>query len=106
MKFFEVFIIGVLLLIPINSVASDSKKIDLSEIIPKDEFTKYKDVGDFIDGSPKVTIIVKSEPEDIAEYGPDVVKSITGSDCDRDGEMDNNVKCNAVYYKLWMKYER
>jgi len=105
-KFFQVFIIGVLLLISINSVAAESKNINISQIISREEFSKYSDVGDFIDNSPKVTINVKAEPEDIAEYGSDVVKSLTGSDCDRDGEMDSNAKCNAVYYKLWMKYER
>jgi hypothetical protein len=105
-KFFEVFIIGVLLFVSINSVAVDSKNIDISHIISKDEFSKYSDVGDFIDRSPKVTINVKAKPRDIAKYGTDVVKSLTGSDCDRDGEMDSNTKCNAVYYKLWMKYER
>ena len=75
-------------------------------MITKEEFIKYRHVGDFIESSPKVTITVKAEPEDIAEYGSDVVKSLTGSDCDRDGEMDSNAKCNAVYYKLWMKYAR
>ncbi len=105
-RYFEVLIIGGLLLISINSVASDLKYIDISEIITKEEFSKYRDVGDFIDSSPKVTIEVKSEPEDTAKYGQDVVKSLTGSDCDRDGEMDDNKTCNAVYYKLWMKYER
>ncbi|NQZ87587.1 MAG: hypothetical protein HRT54_08390 [Colwellia sp.] len=54
----------------------------------------------------KVTIIVKPEPEEIAKYGTDVVKSLTGSDCDRDGFMDDNATCNAVYYKLWMTYAR
>ena len=89
-----------------NVISSESKKMDISDIISKEEFSLYKNVGDFIDHSPKVTIVVNPEPEDIAEYGTDVVKSLTGSDCDRDGVMDDNATCNAVYYKLWMKYER
>lgn len=105
-KFFEVAIIGILLLISISTMSTELKKVDISELISKDEFSLYKDVGDFIEHSPKVTIIVAAEPEDIAEYGTDVVKSITGSDCDRDGKMDDNPTCNAIYFKLWMKYER
>jgi hypothetical protein len=53
-----------------------------------------------------VTIIVKPDQYDVSMYGADVVKSLTGSDCNRDGVMDDNATCNAVYYKLWMIYER
>jgi hypothetical protein len=105
-KIFGVFIIGVVLLISSDAFSLESKKVDISDIISKEEFSLYKDVGDFIDHSPKVTIIVQPDPEDITEYGNDVVKSLTGSDCDRDGLMDDNATCNAVYYKLWMKYAR
>ena len=96
----------VLLLITGDAISSDTKKVDVSDIISKEELSLYKDVGDFIDHCPKVTIIVKPEPEEIAKYGTDVVKSLTGSDCDRDGFMDDNTPCNAVYYKLWMTYGR
>ena len=106
MKILDVFIVSILLLISMNVISSEAKKMDISDIISKEEFSLYKNVGDFIDHSPKVTIVVNPEPEDIAEYGTDVVKSLTGSDCDRDGVMDDNATCNAVYYKLWMKYER
>ena len=51
-----------------------------------------------------MTIIVPAEQSDVAEFGPEVVKGLTGSDCDRDGKMDDNQTCNAVYYKLWLKY--
>jgi len=105
-KLFSVLIICVLLLISINADSCELKKVDIIEIISKEEFSLYKDVGDFIDNSPKVTIMVKPDLTDITEYGEDVVKSITGSDCDRDGVMDDNARCNAVYYKLWMKYKR
>jgi hypothetical protein len=105
-KILDVFIVSILLLISMNVISSEAKKMDISDIISKEEFSLYKNVGDFIDHSPKVTIVVNPEPEDIAEYGTDVVKSLTGSDCDRDGVMDENATCNAVYYKLWMKYER
>jgi hypothetical protein len=53
-----------------------------------------------------VTIIVKPDQYDVSMYCADVVKSLTGSDCNRDGVMDDNATCNAVYYKLWMIYER
>jgi hypothetical protein len=98
--------VGALLLISSRAISSESIKVDITEVISKEEFSLYINVGDFIDNSPKVTIVVNPEPDDIAEYGNDVVKSLTGSDCDRDGVMDDNVTCNAVYYKLWMKYER
>ena len=106
MKVLCVFIVSVLQLISSEAISSETKKVNVIDIISKEEFSLYKDVGDFIDHSPKVTIIVKSEPEDIEEYGVDVVKSLTGSDCDRDGVMDDNATCNAIYYKLWMTYER
>ena len=106
MKVLAVFIVSVILFISSDAISSETKKMDISDIISKEEFSLYKDVGDFIEHSPKVTIVVNPEPEDIAEYGIDVVKSLTGSDCDRDGVMDDNATCNAVYYKLWMKYER
>lgn len=77
---------------------------DISEIISKEEFLQYKDVGEFIDHAPKVTITVPVEQSDVDEYGKGVVKTLTGSDCDRDGKMDDNPTCNAVYYKLWLKY--
>jgi hypothetical protein len=105
-KFLNVFIVSVLLFISSNAISSETEKVDIRDLISKEEFSLYKDVGDFIEHSPKVTIMVKPEPEDIAEYGTDVVKSLTGSDCDRDGIMDDNATCNAVYYKLWMTYAR
>ncbi|MFT5297169.1 MAG: hypothetical protein ACI9YH_003200 [Colwellia sp.] len=106
MKVLAVFIVSVILFISSDAISSETKKMDISDIISKEEFSLYKNVGDFIEHSPKVTIVVNPEPEDIAEYGIDVVKSLTGSDCDRDGVMDDNATCNAVYYKLWMKYQR
>ncbi len=106
MKFLQAVIVVLLFIVSLVSVASELNNTDIRKIISKEEFSSYKDVGDFIDHSPKVTVVVKPEPEDIAQYGKDVVKSLTGSDCDRDGKMDDNVKCNAVYYKLWMEYER
>ncbi|MCO4797712.1 MAG: hypothetical protein KC484_00730 [Colwelliaceae bacterium] len=99
-------ILKLLLLLPITTVAGKSGGVDLSEIISKEEFLSYKDVGEFIDQAPKVTITVKPEQKDIKEYGKGVVKSLTGSDCNRDGKMDDNATCNAAYYKLWIKYSR
>jgi hypothetical protein len=106
LKVFGVIIVGILLFMPCQSVAFYSDGIDITKIITKEDFSKYNDVGDFIDSSPKVTVIVKPDASDIKEYGSEVVKSLTGSDCDRDGVMDSNAKCNAIYFKLWMKYER
>ncbi|MEI6893762.1 MAG: hypothetical protein V5789_03830 [Colwellia sp.] len=87
--------------------AEASKKVnarDISHLISKEEFSRYKNVANFIEQSPKVTLIVSASPEDIALYGQNVTKSLTGSDCDRDGKMDDNPTCNAVFFKLWLKY--
>jgi len=99
-------LVGMFVFSLLSSFASAEDTTDMSEIISKDKFLTYKDVADFIDDSPKVTIPVKSEPEDIEKYGEGVVRALTGFDCDRDGKMDDNKTCNAVYYKLWMKYKR
>ena len=106
MKTVEAFIFSVLITTSVNLSASETKNTDISSIISAEEFSSYKNVGDFIEHAPKVSIIVKPSSQDIIKYGKGVVKSLTGSDCDRDGKMDDNAKCNAVYYKLWMKYER
>ena len=87
-----------------DAVAEKAKTRDISHLISKKEFLTYQNVADFIDKSPKVTIIVKPSKNDIDEYGQQVEKSLTGSDCDRDGKMDDNPTCNAVFYKLWLKY--
>jgi hypothetical protein len=79
---------------------------DISHLISKEIFASYTDVADFIEQSPKVTITVLPSKADIDEYGQQVAKSLTGSDCDRDGVMDDNKTCNAVFYKLWLKYAR
>ncbi len=102
----DVFLLGLSYLTTFNATAIESKVTDISDLISKEEFSSYKDVGEFIDHSPKVTILVQPEQRDIEEYGEGVVKSLTGSDCNRDGKMDDNPTCNAVYYKLWLKYKR
>ncbi|MGB1262462.1 MAG: hypothetical protein ACPG52_06095 [Cognaticolwellia sp.] len=79
-------------------------KADITDVVTKEEFISYQDVAEFIDNSPKVTIVVPAQQSDVDEYGQGVVKTLTGSDCDRDGKMDDNQTCNAVYYKLWLKY--
>ncbi|MGB1199641.1 MAG: hypothetical protein ACPG46_11370 [Thalassotalea sp.] len=89
-----------------TTLADSTQKVDITTLVSAQEFKRYKNVAEFIDHSPKVTIVVKAKPSDINEYGPDVVKTLTGSDCDRDGVMDDNPTCNAVYYKLWLKYQR
>lgn len=103
MKFFVLLNVALLYISTFTVLATDIK---ISDVISKEEFALYKDVGEFIDHSPKVTIIVQPELSDINEYGKGVVKSLTGTDCDRDGKMDDNATCNAVYVKLWLKYKR
>lgn len=88
-----------------NTWAAKLNARDISHLISKEEFSRYKDVADFIEQSPKVTINVEPSKADIDEYGQHA-KSLTGSDCDRDGKMDDNPTCNAVFYKLWLKYAR
>jgi len=106
MKFFDIFNFGILCSIAFSTPAFESRTINISEIISEEEFSLYKNVGEFIEHSPKVTIEVQPEPSDVAEYGEGVIKSLTGTDCNRDGKMDDNPTCNAVYLKLWLKYKR
>lgn len=106
MQVLTVCLSGVLLLMSVSVAASELPKRDISEIISKAEFLSYDNVADFIEHSPKVTVFVAPEADDIEQYGSDVMKTLTGSDCDRDGKMDSNQECNAVFYKLWMKYQR
>lgn len=94
------------LMLPLLVLAKDNGVIDISHLISKEEFTSYKHVGEFIESSPKVTVFVHADKEDKDKYGPDMIKSLTGSDCDRDGKMDDNATCNAVYVKLWIKYAK
>lgn len=105
-RFKLALLVGVLSFTSLHVIAFEAKAIDITKVISKEEFARYKDVGEFIDHSPKVTIYVEPQASDIAEYGPNVVKTLTGSDCDRDGKMDDNSVCNAVYFKLWLAYER
>lgn len=108
MKRLQVLIFAMMYLTLLSTFAATptKKTKDLSDIITEQKFSSYANVADFIDDSPKVTAIVQPEASDIAEYGKGVVKSITGSDCDRDGKMDDNATCNRVYLKLWLKYKR
>ncbi|PKH88283.1 hypothetical protein [Colwellia sp. Bg11-28] len=104
------YIIAILTLtLTLVSFSSDAKNRasgDISHLISQEVFASYLDVADFIEQSPKVTITVLPSKADIDEYGQQVAKSLTGSDCDRDGVMDDNKTCNAVFYKLWLKYAR
>ncbi len=100
------FVAIILLLVSSALAADELNKPDITTVISKIEFTRYKNVADFIDHSPKITIVVPSEPIDIEKYGASVMKTLTGSDCNRDGKMDDNKTCNAVYYKLWLAYQR
>ncbi len=100
-----IFAIG-LTLVSFSSNAKKPASGDISHLISKEVFASYTDVADFIEQSPKVTITVMPSKADIDEYGQQVAKSLTGSDCDRDGVMDDNKTCNAVFYKLWLKYAR
>jgi len=105
MKLIITLLIVSLLLLSWNS-QSKTAVPDISHLISKEVFVSYTDVADFIEQSPKVTITVMPSKADIDEYGQQVAKSLTGSDCDRDGVMDDNKTCNAVFYKLWLKYAR
>jgi hypothetical protein len=91
---------------PFYVLAKKTKVADISDLISEKEFISYQHVGEFIENSPKVSVLVLADEQDKATYGADVKKSLTGSDCDRDGKMDDNATCNAVYLKLWLKYSR
>ena len=106
MKLFFLLLTASLALTSFSLSAKKPIARDISHLITKEEFIGYLDVADFIEQSPKVTKTVVPSKADIAEYGQQVAKSLTGSDCDRDGKMDDNPTCNAVFYKLWLKYAR
>ena len=106
MKLFFLLLAAGLALTSLTLSAKKPIARDISHLISKEEFASYKDVADFIEQSPKVTITVAPSKADLEEYGQQVAKSLTGSDCDRDGKMDDNPTCNAVFYKLWLKYAR
>lgn len=106
MKFIIILLAISLLLFSYPVIAKKTAVTDISHLISKEVFATYKDVADFIEQSPKVTLTVVPSKEDIEEYGQQVAKSLTGSDCDRDGKMDDNATCNAIFYKLWLKYAR
>jgi len=103
--FITVAVVFALTTTSFDTWAAKAKTRDISHLITKEEFLQYQDVADFIDQSPQVTINVEPSKADLDEYGQHV-KSLTGSDCDRDGKMDDNATCNAVFYKLWLKYAR
>ena len=89
----------------VNQLNAQSLPIkDISNSISKSTFLAYKNVADFIEQSPKVTINVSPSQQDIDELGDNVTKTLTGSDCDRDRKMDDNATCNAVYYQLWLEH--
>ncbi|HCM48588.1 MAG TPA: hypothetical protein DIS98_14195 [Colwellia sp.] len=106
MNYIVAILIISLALISLNLSAKKPTARNISHLITKEEFIAYLDVADFIEQSPKVTLTVLPSKEDIDEYGHQMTKSLTGSDCDRDGKMDDNPTCNAVFYKLWLKYAR
>ena len=106
MKYFHLLLAISLTFTSFSNYAKKQETRDISHLITKDVFNNYQDVADFIEQSPKVTINVPVSAEDVDKYGQQVTKSLTGSDCDRDGKMDDNPTCNAVFFKLWMKYGR
>ena len=89
-----------------NSEAVEVKTANIEHLISEEEFLSYKGLKDFIDRSPKITLNVAPSDEDKKEYGEGLVKTITGSDCDRDGKIDESEICTQLYYKLWLKYAR
>jgi hypothetical protein len=106
MNYIVAILTASLALTSLNLSAKNPTIRDISHLISQQDFVKYIDVADFIEQSPKVTLTVVPSKKDIDEYGHQVTKSLTGSDCDRDGKMDDNPTCNAVFYKLWLKYAR
>jgi hypothetical protein len=89
-----------------NGEAVEVKSVDIKNLISEEEFLSYKGLKDFIDRSPKITLKVTPSDEDKKEYGDELVKTITGSDCDRNGKIDESEICTQIYYKLWLKYAR
>lgn len=89
-----------------NVLAVEPLTFKIVDVVSKETFSSYKDLNDFIQKSPKVTVTVRATKNDKENYGEDVVKSITGADCDRNGTLDDTAVCTATFYRLWLEYKR
>ncbi|MFT5693666.1 MAG: hypothetical protein ACI92E_003009 [Oceanicoccus sp.] len=89
-----------------NTSATEPPTLNIVDIISQETFSTYKDLNDFIERSPKVTVAVRATENDKKSYGKQVAKSITGSDCDRNGTLDDTAAFTATFYKLWLAYKR
>jgi len=101
-----VLIVVPFFLYSVNVLALESASEHLVKAISKKQFSSYQDLNDFIEQSPKVTEMVAPTSDDIENYGADLVKAVTGSDCNRDGKIDDKNVCTATFYKLWFLYKR
>ena len=72
--------------------------------ITQEVFQNYKDLNDFMEQSPQVTELSSPGALDVMEYGPDVLKTVTGPDCNRDGKLDDLTVCRKEFLRLWLLF--
>jgi hypothetical protein len=63
----------------------------------KQQFLQYKENTQWISASPKVSYIAKDD-RDLFGNGSQI--SVSGYDCDRDGQVDEPPKCAILFKKL------
>ena len=69
----------------------------LIKLTDKTEFLQYKENADWIQKSPTVTYVEKDQ-RDI--FGNRTLVTVTGYDCDQDGNVDEPPKCAILYRQL------
>lgn len=84
-----------------QSNATDYSSAELEKIMSKDSFTSHDGMLDWIKKSPKITKMIKDSRD---ENGNGEFTTKTGSDCNRDGKMDESVDCVYLYQALAKHY--
>jgi hypothetical protein len=90
----------VLILLSVQAFAVDKKTIVPEKIMSKQDFRQYDNMMDWINNSPKLTTML----EDNRILGNGTFTSVTGFDCNRDGEIDDAMDCANIYKHLLEYY--
>ena len=89
-----------LILLSVQVFAVDKKAIDPEKIMSQQDFRQYENMMDWINSSPKLTKML----EDNRILGNGTFTSVTGYDCNRDGEIDDAMDCAYIYNQLLEYY--
>lgn len=93
----SVRLVSLLSIVSLQVLAHDVAFTQLVRLTDKQQFLQYKENTQWISRSPKVTYIAKDD-RDI--FGNGSYISVTGYDCDRDGQVDEPPKCAILFKKL------